>query len=98
MPEMNETNGTDHANGANAIDISHGISAATGQKRFSTRKLDARIGELEKKLGSLADTTQSAGPSGELPRQIADLADQIAKLDERVSKIAHAVAQLNLVR
>ena len=48
MPEMNETNGTGHGNAANPIDLSHGISTATGQKRFSTRKLDARIGELER--------------------------------------------------
>ncbi|HXN85310.1 MAG TPA: hypothetical protein VN867_04520 [Candidatus Binataceae bacterium] len=96
MSEMNETNGTDRSNGANAIDISHGISAATGQKRFSTRKLEARIADLERKIGLMA--AQSTGASGELPQQIADLAEQMAKLDDRVSKIAHAVAQLNLVR
>ena len=97
MPEINETNGTGHS-GANAVDVSHGISTATGQKRFSTRKLDARIVELEKKIGSMADTTQSAGALSELPQKIADLADQIAKLDDRVTKIAHAVAQANLAR
>ena len=98
MPEINETNGTGHGNGTDAIDVSHGISTATGQKRFSTRKLDARIVELEKKIGSIADSAQRTGGMAELPQKIADLADQIAKLDDRVSKIAHAVAQANLVR
>ena len=96
MPEINETNGTGQGNGANAMDISTGISAATGQKRFSTRKLDARIVELERKIGSIADTATDT--LGELPQKLAQLADQIAKLDERVSKIAHAVAQGNLAR
>jgi uncharacterized coiled-coil protein SlyX len=98
MPEFNESNGAGHSNGANTIDLSHGISAATGQKRFSTRKLEARIGELEKQIGATVDSTQSTGALAELPRQISELADQIAKLDDRVSKIAHVVAQLNLVR
>jgi uncharacterized coiled-coil protein SlyX len=98
MPEINETNGAGQNNGANTMDISHGISTATGQKRFSTRKLDARIVELERKIGSIADATQSTGGLTELPQKLAELADQIAKLDERVSKIAHAVAQGNLAR